>query len=711
MTSMKRFLSLIALMLSFQGLHAATITMADPTIFYEDGYFYLTGTDKVNSGFSMYRSTDLVHWTSVGNARNGLAMWKDDTFGTGSFWAPQIFKHEGKYYIAYAANELIGIASSDSPMGPYKQESIHELPHSTGQIDPYVFIDDDGTKYMYYVRFVGGNTLYVVKLTDDFSSIKENTITRCLGADEGTWECAWNYGTGKITEGPTVIKDGGYYYLLYSANDFRDIDYAVGYAYSKSPTGPWTKVGHPFLSRHNTGINGSGHGDLFQDAEGNWYYVFHVHASNSEVGARRTAIVPITLTDDPKNKFIPDIERMYLLDNSSSASASFPEGGKRFEVDGIHYNILNTNQCEVTFADPVNFGGYTGRIEIPSRVENDEHSYRVSGIGYSAFYKCSGLTCVDLPTSVTSLGQSAFESSGIREIELGTTLTTLGDMAFKGCNKIQDVVASRTMPRSIPEDMFSPTVYQRAKLWVPSGREAAYQSTTGWKSFNTISGKPGKELTYDFTQDGFFFQKNKNMPNRCLVSFECAEYASYRGPDISVPSTVESDGETFIVTEIGRNAFRESRLIRNVVLPESVDTINYAAFYDCYDLESIDMPKGLLFIGNESFRSCTSLNTIIVRAQEPPRLVLKSVIPNNVYTDATLYVPFGCIETYREATNWKNFKNLAELPADDTSIQDVLHQSTNRDSRIFSLDGKYVGTEPHHLSRGIYVRNGKKILR
>ena len=201
------------------------------------------------------------------------------------------------------------------------------------------------------------------------------------------------------------------------------------------------------------------------------------------------------------------------------------------------------------------------------------------------------------------------------------------------------------------------------------------------------------------------------MPNRCLVSFECAEYASYRGPDISVPSTVESDGETFIVTEIGRNAFRESRLIRNVVLPESVDTINYAAFYDCYDLESIDMPKGLLFIGNESFRSCTSLNTIIVRAQEPPRLVLKSVIPNNVYADATLYVPFGCIEVYQEAANWKNFKNLAELPADDTFIQDVLHQPSNRDSRIFSLDGKYVGTEPHHLSRGIYVRNGKKILR
>lgn len=708
---MKRILSWIALMLSIPCTQAATITMADPTIFYEDGYYYLTGTNKVNSGFSMYRSTDMVHWTSVGNAQGGLAMWKEDTFGTGSFWAPQIFKYEGKYYIAYAANELIGIASSDSPMGPYKQENIHELPHSTGQIDPYVFIDDDGTKYMYYVRFVGGNTLYVAKLTDDFASIKENTITRCLGAEEGTWECAWNYGTGKITEGPTVIKDGGYYYLLYSANDFRDIDYSVGYAYSKSPTGPWTKVGHPFLSRHNTGINGSGHGDLFQDKDGNWYYVFHVHASNTEVGTRRTAIVPITLTDDPKNKFIPDIERMYLLDNSASASASFPKGGNRFEMDGIHYNILNNNQCEVTFADPVNFNGYSGRIEIPSRVENDGHSYRVTGIGYSAFYKCNKLTCVDLPSSVTSLGQSSFENSGIREIELGSMLATFGEMSFKGCDKIQDVIATRTVPRSIPADMFTSTVYRRAKLWVPSGREAAYQSTTGWSSFTIISGKPGKELTYDFTQDGFFFQKSKNMPDRCMVSYECAEYSSYRGPDITVPSAVEFEGNTFAVTEIGRNAFRESRLIRNVILPASVDTISYAAFYDCYDLESIDLPKGLLFIGNDAFHNCTSLNTIIVRAQEPPHLILKSVIPTNVYSDATIYVPAGCVEVYNAAANWKNFKNFVELPSDDTFILDVLHQTTNRDPRIFSLDGKYVGTDCHHLSHGIYVRGGKKILR
>ena len=97
---MKRIISLMALMLSLLCTQAATITLADPTIFYENGYYYLTGTNKINSGFTMYRSTDLVHWTPVGNAHDGFALWKDDTFGTGRFWAPQIFKYEGKYFMA-----------------------------------------------------------------------------------------------------------------------------------------------------------------------------------------------------------------------------------------------------------------------------------------------------------------------------------------------------------------------------------------------------------------------------------------------------------------------------------------------------------------------------------------------------------------------------------------------------------------------------------
>lgn len=84
------------------------------------------------------------------------------------------------------------------------------------------------------------------------------------------------------------------YYLFYSANDYRSIDYAVGYATSNSPMGPWTKnENSPIIHRSIVGENGSGHGDIFTDKAGNYYYVYHVHASKTNVAPRKTRIIPL----------------------------------------------------------------------------------------------------------------------------------------------------------------------------------------------------------------------------------------------------------------------------------------------------------------------------------------------------------------------------------------------------------------------------------
>ena len=64
-------------------------------------------------------------------------------------------------------------------------------------------------------------------------------------------------------EGPTVVKLDDLYYLFYSANHFKNIDYAVGYATSTSPYGPWKKhANNPIIHRSIVHENGSGHGDI-----------------------------------------------------------------------------------------------------------------------------------------------------------------------------------------------------------------------------------------------------------------------------------------------------------------------------------------------------------------------------------------------------------------------------------------------------------------
>lgn len=267
--------------------------MADPTIFHDGSRYYLYGTaPDSGNGFLAYTSDDLVHWNGPAGERDGYCL-RGNSYGTKGFWAPQVFRHGDDYVMAYTANEQIALATSKSPLGPFTQPVEAMLPAKTKQIDPFVFFDDDGKAYLYHVRLINGNRIYVAELDSDLKGIREETARECVAAEKG-WEDTAN-AEWRVSEGPTVVKIGKTYYLFYSCNDFRNIDYAVGYATSRSPLGPWKKQKKPIITRHNIGMNGTGHGDLFRDADGNWQYVFHTHDSDRRVGPRRTAIVQLQL--------------------------------------------------------------------------------------------------------------------------------------------------------------------------------------------------------------------------------------------------------------------------------------------------------------------------------------------------------------------------------------------------------------------------------
>ena len=268
----------------------SVIHLADPTIFHFKGVYYLYGTVEgaADNGFLVYQSANLKSW-KLSRQNNGYALKKGEAFGTSGFWAPHIFLHNKKFYMAYVANENIAIAKADSPLGPFTQIVKQPLAAPVKQIDPFVFIDDDGKKYLYHVRLITGNKIFVAELNDDLLSIKEETLRECITATEG-WENT-NNAPWPVTEGPSVLKHNGLYYLFYTANDFRNPDYAVGYATSNSPLGPWQKyTGNPIINKSMIGENGPGHGDFFKDKK-QYFYVFHTHNSIQKVRPRKTAII------------------------------------------------------------------------------------------------------------------------------------------------------------------------------------------------------------------------------------------------------------------------------------------------------------------------------------------------------------------------------------------------------------------------------------
>lgn len=269
---------------------SSVIQLADPAILHHKGMYYLYGTVEGNAGngFEVYTSTDLRNWTLSGHA-----LKKGDAFGTAGFWAPQVFFYRDTFYMAYVANEEIAIAVSNNPAGPFTQQVKQPLAAPVKQIDPFVFMDADGKKYLYHVRLTQGNRIFVAEMTDDLRGIKPETVRECITATEG-WEntqrAPW-----PVAEGPSVFKHKGLYYLVYTANDFRNPDYAVGYATSKSPLGPWKKhAGNPILNKGMLGQNGTGHGDFFLNADKELLYVFHTHHSQQKVGPRKTALVKAT---------------------------------------------------------------------------------------------------------------------------------------------------------------------------------------------------------------------------------------------------------------------------------------------------------------------------------------------------------------------------------------------------------------------------------
>lgn len=129
--------------------------LADPNIKYDSGYYYLLATGKAPDGrfIPIYRSRDLIKWDFVRGAveRGNITYWNYK-----NFWAPEVYKINGKFYLYYTASpqespknsgNRVGLAISDSIQGPYKNVGV-VVPHAS--IDGHVFTDKDGSMYIFY---------------------------------------------------------------------------------------------------------------------------------------------------------------------------------------------------------------------------------------------------------------------------------------------------------------------------------------------------------------------------------------------------------------------------------------------------------------------------------------------------------------------------------------------------------------------------------
>lgn len=124
------------------------------------------------------------------------------------------------------------------------------------------------------------------------------------------------------------------------------------------------------------------------------------------------------------------------------------------EVDGFYYTFDDSNNtatmtCKARIAEKVAIdtwrnviltGDYSGSVEIPSEVTYNKKNYKVTSVDKSAFYQCTGLISITIPSSITSIGSSVFSGcSNLTTVNILGGVTSIGDYAFNGCSSLSTI--------------------------------------------------------------------------------------------------------------------------------------------------------------------------------------------------------------------------------------------------------------------------------
>lgn len=341
---MKRFLIIAMACLLLTNVYAQNsktysnpldVQFGDPYILRTaDGRYFMYGTGAgAKNGFAAYSSEDLINWKRegqvyFGNNKNG--------WGEHSYWAPEVYERNGKYYMFYSAhwkvnpnkeeeNFKIGVAVADQPTGPFidmQDKPIFDPGYPV--IDANVLFAENGKTYLYYSRCcykhpvesevskwalkkgwykeIEESWVYGVEMKPDFSGVIGEPVLLLrppvkMNDPQAGWESlsvTSKEVNRRWTEGSFIFKEGSTYYMMYSANYFGGKNYAVGYATSKSPLGPFKKAANNPVLQKNTAqggiVTGTGHNSITWSPDGKTMLCVY-HGRTNKTGDERVVFI------------------------------------------------------------------------------------------------------------------------------------------------------------------------------------------------------------------------------------------------------------------------------------------------------------------------------------------------------------------------------------------------------------------------------------
>lgn len=257
---------------------------ADPAaLVYKDKVYLYTGHDECAppkeryemNNWCVFSTSDMKTWTEHPTPLKT----SDFAWAKGDAWAGQVIERNGKFYwyvaIEHGAihGKAIGVAVADSPLGPFKDargealitndQTTKQTKISWDDIDPTVWIDDDGQAYL-----IWGNTqCYCIKLKGNMIETEGDIMPIDLP---------------RYTEAPWIHKYNGWYYLSY-ASEFPE---KICYAMSRKITGPYQYKG---ILNELAGNSNTNHQAIIE-FKGKWYFIYHNGGANVNGGSFRRSV-------------------------------------------------------------------------------------------------------------------------------------------------------------------------------------------------------------------------------------------------------------------------------------------------------------------------------------------------------------------------------------------------------------------------------------
>ena len=242
-----------------------------------------------------------------------------------------------------------------------------------------------------------------------------------------------------------------------------------------------------------------------------------------------------------------------------------------FEVDGIYYNIVSISEltCEVTYSGDDYYEKFTyhGNISVPEYVQYNGKSLRVVGIGDYAFYNYNwwnmekeSITSISLPNSIEYIGTSALAYNSISDFKVPSSLKKIGRGAFA--------------------------------VFVSEGVERVYVSDL----------KSWCEIEFEDSKSSPFCKGNRNEGSSVTFGLYTVRGEFYLNNELCEVITLPNE-----IKKINNYAFAGVASIKEIVLPEGIESIGDFAFCNCVNLLSVKTPSTCKTIGKHAFNGCSKL--------------------------------------------------------------------------------------------------------